>query len=184
LVQYQNQGYEIWLELGLQSSFDQTLKRINRGHGFAEYVDAVHRAHARQLKICTHLIIGLPEENMRHNLVTLERVLKLGCEGLKLHPLHVVKGTQLANDWRKGKYTPLHLDDYIKIATAMIQLTPKDVLFHRVTATAQESILLAPNWCNKKWLVLNKITQELIRQKKQLDLPVFILQDCLTIPKR
>ena len=161
LASYRDQGYEVWLELGLQSSFDRTLLRVNRGHGFAAYADAVQRAHARQLPVCTHLIAGLPGEGASHSRVTLQRVLDLGVEGLKLHPLHVVKGTQLANEWRRNEYQPLTLDEYVELAVTLIRKTPPDVTFHRVTATASPDILLAPQWCGKKWLVLNKIAEQL-----------------------
>lgn len=161
LASYRDQGHEVWLELGLQSSFDRTLRRVNRGHGFAEYVDTVRRAHTRQLPVCTHLIVGLPGERASHSHITLARVLELGVEGLKLHPLHVVKGTQLANEWRRGEYQPLALDEYVELAVNLIQQTPSAVTFHRVTATAAPEILLAPDWCSKKWLVLNRITQQL-----------------------
>lgn len=161
LASYRDQGYEVWLELGLQSSFDRTLLRVNRGHGFAAYADAVQRAHARQLPVCTHLIAGLPGECASHSRVTLQRVLDLGVEGLKLHPLHVVKGTQLANEWRRNEYQPLTLDEYVELAVTLIRKTPADVTFHRVTATASPDILLAPQWCGKKWLVLNKIAEQL-----------------------
>ena len=134
---------------------------VNRGHGFAAYVDAVRRAHARQLPVCTHLIAGLPGERASHSHVTLQRVLDLGVEGLKLHPLHVVKGTQLANEWRRNEYQPLTLDEYVELAVTLIRKTPPDVTFHRVTATASPDILLAPQWCSKKWLVLNKIAEQL-----------------------
>ena len=161
LASYRDQGYEVWLELGLQSSFDRTLLRVNRGPGFAAYADAVQRAHARQLPVCTHLIAGLPGEGASHSRVTLQRVLDLGVEGLKLHPLHVVKGTQLANEWRRNEYQPLTLDEYVELAVTLIRKTPPDVTFHRVTATASPDILLAPQWCGKKWLVLNKIAEQL-----------------------
>lgn len=161
LASYRDQGYEIWLELGLQSSFDHTLHRVNRGHGFAEYADTVQRAHARQLPVCTHLIAGLPGEQTAHSRTTLQRVLELGVEGLKLHPLHVVRGTQLANEWRRGEYQPLTLDEYVELAVDLIRHTPPEVTFHRVTATAAPEILLAPDWCGKKWLVLNKIAEQL-----------------------
>ena len=165
LAGYQEKGYEVWLELGLQSAFDETLNRVNRGHGFAEYVDAIHAAHARNLQVCTHLIIGLPGEDRSHNLATLDRVLELGVEGLKLHPLHIVKGTQLAREWQRGDYQPLTLDDYIEIAAEMIRATPESVCFHRVTATASNDLLLAPKWCNQKWRVLNRITAALAAPK-------------------
>lgn len=161
LLDYQKRGYEVWLELGLQSSFDKTLDRVNRGHGFAEYTSAVRRARSRGLQVCTHLIIGLPGEASYHYTTTLQRVLELGVDGLKLHPLHVVKGTQLANEWRRGEYHPLELNEYVDTAVDLIELTPPDVVFHRLTGTAAENILLAPWWCAKKWLPLNLIAQEL-----------------------
>ncbi len=161
LTRYRDQGKEVWLELGLQSAWDDTLQRVNRGHGFDAYRSAVRNAHARGLQICTHLIIGLPGETRRHCLITLQRVLDLGVEGLKLHPLHVVKGTMLANQWRHGEYQPLSLDHYISIACDMIERTPPEIIYHRVTATASPDILLAPAWCASKWKVLNAISQEL-----------------------
>lgn len=161
LADYQQQGHEIWLELGLQSSFDDSLDRVNRGHGFAEYRQAVRSARKRGLQVCTHLIIGMPGETASHCYTTLERVLELGVDGLKLHPLHVVKGTQLANEWRRGEYTPLQLDEYVETVACMIEATPAEVIYHRVTGTASASILLAPSWCTKKWLVLNQIANRL-----------------------
>ena len=165
LASYQDQGKEVWLELGLQSAWDDTLQRVNRGHGFEEYRIAVRNAHARGLQICTHLITGLPGETRDHCMTTLQRVLDLGVEGIKLHPLHVVKGTLLANQWRRGEYQPLSLDDYITIACDMIEHTPMDVIYHRVTATASSSILLAPDWCAKKWDVINRVTREFHRRQ-------------------
>jgi len=82
LASYKERGYEIWLELGLQSAFDATLDRINRGHGFAEYQKAIRAAKLRDIPVCTHIIIGLPGEERQHNLTTLERVLELGVDGL------------------------------------------------------------------------------------------------------
>jgi uncharacterized protein len=161
LASYRDQGHEIWLELGLQSAFDKTLERVNRGHGFSEYADTVKRARQRGINLCTHLIAGLPGEGGRHCQETLRRVLDLGTQGLKLHPLHVVKGTQLANAWRQGEYQPLSLENYVEIAADLVQATPKDVVWHRLTGTASREILLAPLWCAEKWRVLNAIAREL-----------------------
>ncbi len=161
LTGYQQKGLEVWLELGLQSAFNETLARVNRGHGFEDYRDTVRKARARGLQVCTHLIAGLPGENADHCSITLERILELGVDGLKLHPLHVVKGTQLANEWRRGEYRPLSLDEYVTTAANLIEQTPSDIIFHRVTGTASSKILLAPAWCSKKWMVLNRITKEL-----------------------
>jgi len=165
LAGYQHKGYEVWLELGLQSADDETLARVNRGHGFEAYRSAVRRAHSRGLQVCTHLIVGLPGEGRSHCVASLQRVLEHGVEGLKLHPLHVVKGTLLANQWHRAEYTPLALDDYICIAADLIELTPPAVIYHRVTGTASGDMLLAPAWCSGKWRVLNRLAEELQRRK-------------------
>ena len=167
LVRYQEQGYEVWLELGLQSAFDSTLRRVNRGHGYAEYLDAVRRARRRSIPLCTHLIVGLPGEQAEHSLCTINRVIDAGVDGLKLHPLHVVKGSQLANEWRRGEYQPMRFIEYVNLASEMIRRTPTDVLFHRVTATAQNQLLLAPDWCAHKWPVMNAIGENLARHGGQ-----------------
>lgn len=164
LAEYQQQGYEVWLELGLQSAHDLTLKKVNRGHGFAEYQQAVLRARARGIKVCTHLILGLPGESSQHYMTSLQHVLELGVDGLKFHPLHVVKGTALANEWRRGEYRPLSMDDYVANVVELIRQTPAGVVFHRLTGTASENILLTPSWCAKKWQVLNSITALLAKQ--------------------
>lgn len=170
LVEYQHQGYEVWLELGLQSAHDATLKRVNRGHGFAEYEQLTLKARSRGIKVCTHLILGLPGESTEHHIASHEKVLALGVDGLKFHPLHVVKGTQLANEWRRGEYQPLTMQQYVSDVVELIKRTPDNVIFHRLTGTASENVLLAPQWCSKKWQVLNSITTELAKQVRQTDM--------------
>jgi hypothetical protein len=170
LADYQQQGYEVWLELGLQSAHDKTLEHVNRGHGFAEYRQAVSKARCRGIKVCTHLILGLPGEITEHHFVSLDKVLELGVDGLKLHPLHVVKGTQLASEWRRGEYQPLTMDKYVSDVVELIKRTPDEVIFHRLTGTASSNLLLAPEWCSKKWLVLNRITAALDQREKWIDM--------------
>lgn len=158
------EGLEVWLELGLQSAFDDTLRRVNRGHTLAEYRETAQAARARGIPLCTHLIIGLPGEDEAHYHATLDTVLAIGVDGLKLHPLHVVKHTRLAREWRNGDYQPLTQKDYLRVAADLIERTPQEIVFHRVTATAAADILLAPAWCSQKWNVLNGIERELRRR--------------------
>ena len=167
LAGYHRQGQEVWLELGLQSAHDGTLELVNRGHGFAEYRDAVSAAHFRGLPVCTHLILGMPGEGPKHAQASLDRVLSLGVEGLKLHPLHVVRHTYLARTGQCGDYRPLTMDAYIDLAADLVERTPGSVLFHRLTGTASADVLLAPAWCVRKWAVLNGITQELARRSSR-----------------
>ena len=171
LVDYQRRGLIVWLELGLQSAFDETLKRVNRGHGLKEYEETVVAARNRGIPVCTHLIIGLPGETERHYHASLDTVLALGTDGIKIHPLHVVKHTILAAQWRRGQYQPLEVNDYIRIAADLIERTPANIVYHRVTGTASNDILLAPAWCSQKWNILNGIEQELKRRgRRQGDL--------------
>jgi radical SAM protein (TIGR01212 family) len=164
LAGYRDQGMEVWLELGLQSAFDHSLERVNRGHGLREYIDTTQAARKLNIPVCTHLIVGLPGEEAWHSRESLDIVLDIGTDGLKLHPLHVVKGTQLANEWRRGEYTPLTQAEYIDIAADLIERTPWDIVYHRVTGTSPANLLLAPEWCSHKWTVLNDLTSELNRR--------------------
>lgn len=164
LAHLRGEGYEVWLELGLQSAFDRTLARVNRGHDFADYRRAVRAARLRGLPVCTHLIVGLPGEGRAAALGSLERVLAVGTDGLKLHPLHVVRQTRLAQGLRRGEYRPLGFEEYLSIAADLIERTPAHLVFHRLTGTASREVLLAPDWCAKKWIVLNGIERELRRR--------------------
>jgi len=164
LDRFRDQGLEVWLELGLQSAFDKTLERVKRGHTFAEYRTTAIAARLRGIPVCTHLIVGLPGETEEHCHATLDTVLETGVDGLKLHPLHVVKHTLLAHQWRKGEYAPLAREGYIAMAANLIERTPANIVYHRVTATAARGVLLAPAWCAEKWNVLNGIEIELRRR--------------------
>ncbi len=151
LAEYQSRGVEVWLELGLQSAHNHTLKKINRGHEFDAYADTVTRARSHGLKVCTHLILGLPGESHDDYMQTLKMVLELGVEGLKIHPLHIVEGSTMAKAWRAGKLSTLELEQYVYSVGEMIRAIPSDVILHRVSAYAKKPMLLAPEWCSSRW---------------------------------
>lgn len=157
LANYVNHGYEVWLELGLQSALDDTLDLINRHHHFAEYVKTVHKARDLGIKVCTHLIIGLPGEELIHNLTTLELVLAEGVDALKLHQLHIVKGSIMAVQYKRGELSVYSLEAYCNIAAKLIQNTPTDILFERVSASVMDDSLIAPAWSTKRWPAINTI---------------------------
>ncbi|ELY3761440.1 TIGR01212 family radical SAM protein [Cronobacter universalis] len=161
LSDYREQGYEVWLELGLQSAKDKTLRRINRGHDFACYQDTARRARMRGLKVCTHLIVGLPGETRRDALVSLERVVETGADGIKLHPLHIVEGSIMAKAWRAGRLSGIALEDYAVTAGEMIRHTPPDIIYHRISASARRPTLLAPLWCENRWTGMVEIDRYL-----------------------
>ncbi|ELQ6016999.1 TIGR01212 family radical SAM protein [Cronobacter sakazakii] len=161
LAGYHEQGYEVWLELGLQSAKDKTLHRINRGHDFACYQETTRRARARGLRVCTHLIVGLPGETRSDALASLERVVETGVDGIKLHPLHIVEGSIMAKAWRAGRLSGIALDDYTVTAGEMIRHTPPDIIYHRISASARRPTLLAPLWCENRWTGMVEIDRYL-----------------------
>ncbi|MGF1713789.1 TIGR01212 family radical SAM protein [Photobacterium chitinilyticum] len=178
LASYCRQGYEIWLELGLQTANDKTLKRINRGHDFACYEQITKRARALGIKVCTHLIVGLPGDTKDDNLETIRRTVDAGVDGIKLHPLHIVEGSKMGQAWKANRLDALGLDDYAEIASEMIRLTPPEVVYHRVSASARRPTLLAPTWCENRWLAMTEIGRRLDQSGAQgsaLDQP-FIYQ--------
>ncbi|MFB0711289.1 TIGR01212 family radical SAM protein [Buttiauxella noackiae] len=167
LSEYHDKGYEVWLELGLQTAHDKTLHRINRGHDFACYQETTRRARARGLKVCSHLIVGLPGETKSHSMETLEKVVETGVDGIKLHPLHVVSGSTMAKSWLAGRLQAIELEEYAITAGEMIRHTPLDVVFHRISANARRPTLLAPLWCENRWAGMGAIDKYLTEHGTQ-----------------
>ncbi|RPH20815.1 TIGR01212 family radical SAM protein [Buttiauxella warmboldiae] len=167
LSEYHDKGYEVWLELGLQTAHDKTLHRINRGHDFACYQETTRRARARGLKVCSHLIVGLPGETQAHCMQTLEGVVATGVDGIKLHPLHIVSGSTMAKSWQAGRLQEIELAQYATIAGEMIRHTPLDVVYHRISANARQPTLLAPLWCENRWAGMGAINNYLIEHGTQ-----------------
>lgn len=167
LAGYRAEGFEVWLELGLQSASDATLARVNRGHGFKAYEETVQRARRQGVPVCTHLIVGLPGERAQDSLDTLDKVLALGVDGLKLHPLMIVRGSRLAAAWQRREITPPSLDEYADVAAEMIRRTPERVVYHRVSATARRPTLIAPEWCAGRFTAIHAIAMRLRQQGGQ-----------------
>ena len=167
LSEYHDKGYEVWLELGLQTAHDKTLHRINRGHNFACYQETTRRARARGLKVCSHLIVGLPGETKSHSMETLEKVIETGVDGIKLHPLHIVNGSTMAKSWQAGRLQAIELEEYATTAGEMIRHTPLDVVFHRISANARQPTLLAPLWCENRWAGMGAIDKYLTEHGTQ-----------------
>lgn len=167
LCSYRDQGYEVWLELGLQTANDKTLHRINRGHDFACYQKTTRLARQRGLKVCTHLIVGLPGEGHQDALNTLKSVVDTGTDGIKLHPLHIVTGSIMAKAWAAGRLSAIELEEYTTIAGEMIRHTPPEIIYHRISASARRPTLLAPLWCENRWTGMVEIDRYLSREGVQ-----------------
>lgn len=151
---------EIWIEFGVQSIFDETLKKINRGHDAANAKEAILKAKSKGLNVCAHLIFGLPDETKDMMLQTAKEVYSWGIDSVKYHPLYIVKNTLLANDFKNGKFIPISKEEYVDVLKEAIKLKPKQITIQRITAGIDDDTLLAPDWCgwskNKMMEFLNK----------------------------
>ena len=141
------------VELGLQTVHDETARKINRGHSFADFAEGFQtlRQASEKIGICVHLIFGLPGE-------TREMILEsVHPDQVKTHLLHVIKSTKMAEEYLAGNYTPLEKEEYVTLVADAIELLPADIVIARVTGDGMASDLLAPEWSRKKVSVINDI---------------------------
>lgn len=163
LEEYHRRTY-FWLELGLQSSHDATLARLRRGHDYAVFLDAYARAKRRGLRVCVHVILGLPGEGRREMLATADELARLGVDGVKLHLLHVLRGTALGDLYAAGKFKTLDQQEYVDTVVDVLERLSPGTLIHRLTGDGPRDLLMAPLWSLNKWEVLNAIDDELVRR--------------------
>ena len=147
------------VELGLQSSSDETARKINRGHTYAEFLDGYRRLReaSDKIEICVHIIFGLPGETYEDMMKTVRDVAALEPEQVKIHLLHVLKNTEMARIYERGEYTPLEKDEYVSLVADAIELLPPDTVVARLTGDGMADDLLAPDWSRKKVAVINDI---------------------------
>jgi len=145
-----NQSYPIWIEYGLQSSHDETLNRINRGHDCQTFSRAVYQTKKRKLSVCVHIILGLPGETPHMMLQTADYLNHISIDAIKLHLLYVIKGTQLDFLYQTGKYQCLSQKIYSNLVCSFIARTAKHVIFQRLTGDPHPEELVAPLWALQK----------------------------------
>ncbi len=141
---------EIWIEFGIQSVYDETLEKINRGHDAQNVKEWIIKSKDAGLNVCGHLIFGLPDETQEMMLETSKEAYAWGIDSVKYHPLYVVKKTALANDFMRGVFTPISEELYLDTLVKSIQMKPENVNVQRVTAGIDDDSLLAPQWCRNK----------------------------------
>ncbi|WP_345994081.1 TIGR01212 family radical SAM protein [Sulfurimonas sp. HSL-1716] len=154
---------EIWIEFGIQSVYDETLKRINRGHSSANVKEWILKAKAAGLNVCGHLIFGLPGEDKKMMLETAKQAYEWGIDSVKYHPLYVVKKTALANEYARGEFTPIGEEDYLEVLNEAIKMKPEHVSVQRITAGMNDDSLIAPAWCRDKNQQVRNINSSLKR---------------------
>ena len=151
----------VWIELGLQTSNEKTAEYIRRGYKNDVYENAVKALKSKGITVITHIIIGLPNETKEDILNTVDFAVKCGTDGVKLQLLHILKDTDLYEDYKQGKVEVLSLEKYIDILFACIEKIPKNIVIHRITGDAPKSLLVEPLWSADKKMVLNTINKEL-----------------------
>ena len=142
--------YLIWLEYGLQTVHDSTLALINRGHDFACFQKAVEMTRNRGIRICAHVILGLPGETRAQMMQTARTVAALGIDGIKIHLLYVVRGTKLDEMFQNGLYRPLEQAEYADLVCEFLEYLPPDMVIQRLTGDPHPEELAAPEWALDK----------------------------------
>ena len=161
LLQELNQRKPVWVELGLQTSNDATAAYLRRGYPLSCFDDAVYRLREAGLETIVHVILGLPGESRQDLLSTIRHCNALPLQGIKLQLLHVLKGTDLANDYLAGKFETLEENNYIDLVIDCLEHLRPDMVIHRVTGDGPKKLLIAPTWSCAKRNVLNHLHREM-----------------------
>jgi len=154
----------VWVEYGLQSIHDRTLRFLNRGHGADAFLDALGRTAGKNIFVCVHIIVGLPGETEADILETARRIAALPVQGIKIHLLLALRGTPLGTLYERGEISLMTMDRYVDTVCNILEILPPEMTIQRLTADGYRDIYLAPEWGRNKMAVLNAIDRELERR--------------------
>ena len=160
-----NRTKPVWVELGLQTIHESTAEYIRRGYPLAVFDDALRRLHVAGITVIVHMILGLPGETPEMMVETARYIGQSGAEGIKFQLLHVLAGTDLAEDYRNGLFRVLSLEEYIRVLEQCIEIIPADMVIHRLTGDGAKRNLIAPLWSADKKHVLNEINRAFDRDR-------------------
>ena len=152
---------DVWVELGLQTSNEETAKLINRGYKHDVFENAITLLKKYSIPVVAHMIIGLPSESEEDAVKTAKYISSLGIWGVKIHSIYVMEGTRLAQMYRSGEYTPPERDYYVKMCSRSIARLSPEIIVHRITGDCPGGLLVAPSWNSDKNLLINLIRREL-----------------------
>ncbi len=167
LISSYTENYLVWIEYGLESSHFKSLRWMKRGHGVSDFVDAVLRTRKHpKINICSHVILGLPTEDKEDTLETADLLSALKIDGVKIHPLHIIRNTQLERIYLEERFDVLNLEDYVKLVVDFLERLHPETVVQRLTGEAPEELLIAPRWCShrEKNRVIQLIREELERR--------------------
>ncbi|RLB94978.1 MAG: TIGR01212 family radical SAM protein [Deltaproteobacteria bacterium] len=161
LIEEYTATHMVWIEYGLQSIHNRTLKRINRGHMFEDFLQAIRMTRGRDILICVHVILGLPGESKQDVLETAEALAKLDVDGIKIHSLYVLKNTPLARLYASGGVMVLDQSTYVDWTVSFLERLPQKMVIQRLTGDPNPSSLVAPKWALEKQQTLFYINKTL-----------------------
>jgi len=159
-----NKRTNLIIELGLQSIHEKTLQFINRGHDLNNFTKAVKELQKRNIEVVVHIINGLPNETKEDMLETIKFLNTLKIDGIKIHMLHIIKNTALADYYQKNKFHILSKEEYIDIVISQLELLNPKIVIHRITGDPKKEDLIEPTWLLKKFCLLNDIDKEMVRR--------------------
>ncbi len=165
IASYKHEGFELWIELGMQTMHDASLRWLRRGHDHRTTIDAIKRITLVGIPVCVHLILGIPGESWKDMMLTAREVSGLPVSGIKFHQLQIIRGTPL--DWlnRKNRVPMMGITEYASTLCDFLERTRPDILVHRLMADRSEDLLVAPSWSIHKGTVLNAIDTEFSRRQ-------------------
>ncbi len=164
-------GLEVWLELGIQSTHEESLVWLRRGHDMGVVRRALETACERRLRICCHLISGIPGEPARQLAESARTLVDWGARSLKFHPLHVLSGTPLEQLYAEGRFKPIAMEEYLEEVVLALRSVPAETVIQRLSADAFPPRLVAPGWVSRKHVfqdTLERVLEE--RDVRQGDL--------------
>ncbi|MCD7032664.1 TIGR01212 family radical SAM protein [Metabacillus sp. GX 13764] len=156
-----NERTYLWVELGLQTVHEKTANIINRAHDFECYKEGVKKLRKHNIRVCTHIINGLPLENEAMMMETARAAAALDVQGMKIHLLHLLKGTPMVKQYEKGMLEFLSFDQYVSLVCDQLEILPPDMIIHRITGDGPINLMVGPMWSVDKWSVLNAIDKEM-----------------------
>ena len=159
-----NQKTFLTVELGLQSAKESTLQFINRGHDLKNFVTCVQELQKRNIKVVVHIINGLPYETKEDMIETVKFLNDLGIDGIKIHMLSILKGTELEKMYQKNPFKILTKEEYVDIVCTQLEYLDPHIVIHRITGDPKIEDLIAPQWLIKKFGVLNEIDKEMVKR--------------------
>ena len=157
LLSTYNDHYYMWIEYGLQSACNKTLEWLNRGHDVKSFVRAVELTQKRSIRICAHVILGLPHESGEEMFRSADLLSALGVDGVKIHSLYIARNAPIAQCYNRGEIELLTLDQYVDTVIAYLERLKPEILIHRVTGEAPAAKMIAPEWARNKLHVINLI---------------------------